>query len=132
MTNYLTKDAILNANDIQREEVKVPEWGGIVLVRGLSGKERDLLEASMIKGKGKNASVNLENLRAKVVARSIVDGNNNRIFEDADIPALAQKSAAALNRVYEVAQRLSGISQEDVDELTKNSETALSEGSGLS
>lgn len=130
MNNYLTKDAILKADDIQREEVHVPEWGGIVLVRGLSGKERDLLEASMIKGKGKNASVNLENLRAKVVARSIVSEDNNRIFEDADIPALAQKSAAALNRVYEVAQRLSGISQEDVDELTKNSETAPSEGSG--
>lgn len=132
MNNYLTKEAILQANDIQREEVNVPEWGGVVLVRGLTGKERDLLEASMIKGKGKNTSVNLENLRAKVVARSIVDESNNRIFGDADIPALAQKSAAALNRVYAVAQRLSGITEEDVDELTKNSETVQSEDSGSS
>lgn len=128
----LTRDQILQANDIQTEEVSVPEWGGTVLVRALDGEERDALEASMIQGKGKNAQVNLKNLRAKLVARSIVDENGKRLFEDSDIPALAKKSAAALNRVYEVAQRLSGITPEDVDELTKNSEPAQSEDSGSS
>ena len=128
--NYLTKSEILQAKDIQTEDVSVPEWGGIVLVRGLTGRERDSLEASMIEGKGKNAQVNLINLRAKLVARSIVDEAGKRVFEDADIPALAQKSAMALTRVYDVAQRLSGITPEDVDELTKNSEAAQSEGSG--
>ena len=128
----LTRGEILNAQDIQTEEVHVPEWGGTVLVRALDGEERDALEASMIQGKGKNAQVNLKNLRAKLVARSIVDENGKRLFEDGDIPALAKKSAAALNRVYEVAQRLSGITPEDVDELTKNSEPAQSEDSGSS
>ena len=128
----LTRDQILQANDIQTEEVSVSEWGGTVLVRALDGEERDALEASMIQGKGKTAQVNLKNLRAKLVARSIVDENGKRLFEDGDIPALAKKSAAALNRVYEVAQRLSGITPEDVDELTKNSEPAQSEDSGLS
>lgn len=133
---YLTREDILSVNDIQREDVPVPEWklNGVqlVLVQGLDGKERDDLEASMIKGKGKKTEVNLENLRAKLVARSIVDENGNRIFTDADIPVLARKSAVALNRVYAVAQRLSGITEEDVEELTKNSETTLSEGSGSS
>lgn len=137
MSKYLTREAILAAKDIQREEVSVPEWKtatgvDLMLVQGLNGKERDDLEASMIKGKGKSAQVSLENLRAKVVARTAVDEEGNRIFAEADIPALALKSAAALNRVYEVAQRLSGITQEDVEELTKNSSPALSEGSGSS
>lgn len=136
MSRYLSREDILAVQDIQREEVPVPEWKiknvDLVLVQGLSGKERDELEASMIVGKGKNANVNLKNLRAKVVARSIVGEDGKRIFTDADIPALSEKSAIALNRVYEVAQRLSGITQEDVDELTKNSETALSEDSGSS
>ena len=128
----LTRDQILNAQDIQTEEVSVPEWGGSVLVRALDGEERDALEASMIQGKGKNAQVNLKNLRAKLAARSMVDENGKRLFEDGDIPALAKKSAAALNRVYEAAQRLSGITPEDVDELTKNSKPAQSEDSGSS
>lgn len=130
MSEYLTKEAILAADDVQFEDVDVPEWGGKVRVRSLAGIERDALEASMIEGKGKNANVNLANLRAKLVARSIVDEDGKRVFEDQDIAALGRKSAAALNRVYEVAQRLSGITQEDVDELTKNSEAAPSEGSG--
>lgn len=136
MSKYLTRDAILAAQDIQREEVPVPEWKtagvDLVLVQGMNGGERDALEASMIKGKGKNSQVNLEDLRAKVVARCAIDEDGNRIFADADIPLLAKKSAAALNRVYEVAQRLSGITQEDVEELTKNSETAPSDDSGSS
>jgi hypothetical protein len=128
----LTRDQILQANDIQTEEVSVPEWGGAVRVRALDGEERDALEASMIQGKGRNAQVNLKNLRAKLVARSIVDEKGKRIFSDEDIPALARKSAAALTRVYEVAQRLSGITPDDVDELTKNSKPAQSESSGSS
>lgn len=132
MSQYLSRDAILAVNDVQYEDVPVSEWGGTVRVKSLTGKERDALEASMIVGKGKNANVNLNNLRAKLVARSIVDENGARIFSDDDITALGAKSAAALTRVYEVAQRLSGITQEDVDELTKNSETAPSDDSGLS
>lgn len=129
---YLSRDAILAVDDVQYEDVEVPEWGGKVRVKSLTGKERDGLEASMIVGKGKNANVNLSNLRAKLVARAVVDENGKRVFGDDDIAALGAKSAAALTRVYEVAQRLSGITQEDVDELTKNSETAPSEDSGLS
>jgi hypothetical protein len=129
-SKYLTKDQILGAQDIQREEVQVPEWGGMVLVQGLDGAQRDAFEESMIKGKGKNATVNLANLRAKLVARSVVDEDGKRVFDDAEITSLAKKSAAALDRVFTVAQRLSGINQDDVDELTKNSETAPSEDSG--
>lgn len=132
MSQYLSRDAILAVDDVQFEDVEVPEWGGKVRVKSLTGRERDALEASMIQGKGKNANVNLNNLRAKLVARSIVDEGGKRVFSDDDIAALGAKSAAALTRVYEVAQRLSGITQEDVDELTKNSETAPSDDSGSS
>ena len=128
--SYLTRDAILTVVDVYFEDVEVPEWGGTVRVKALTGRERDALEASMIEGKGKNARVNLNNLRAKLVGRATVDEDGMPIFSDADVAALGAKSAAALTRVYEVAQRLSGITQEDVDELTKNSETAQSDDSG--
>ena len=38
---YLDKAAILTADDLGRREVAVPEWGGTVLIRGLTGAERD-------------------------------------------------------------------------------------------
>ena len=41
----LTRDLILKADDIQTREVEVPEWGGTVLIRALTGTERDAYEA---------------------------------------------------------------------------------------
>ena len=116
----LTRDQILQAKDIQTEEVAVPEWGGAVLVRGLTGEERDGYEASIMSLRGTDAQLNLRNARAKLVVKSVVDADGARLFSDQDVAALSNKSAAALQRVFEVAQRLSGLTANDVEELTKN------------
>lgn len=126
---YLTRDAILSAVDIPQEDVAVPEWGGSVLVRGLTGRQRDAFEAGMIRGQGKNQQLVLENMRAKLSALTIVDEQGSRLFSEVDVKALSEKSAAALDRVFAVAMRLSGLTQRDVEELTKNSENGQSDGS---
>ena len=132
MIDLLTRQQILEAQDIEDEIVEVPEWGGSVKVQGLTGTERDQFESALIKGKGKNTTMNLRNVRAKLVAHSIVDDDGNRLFTDHDVGVLGAKSAAALDRVFAVAQKLSGITKEDVEELAKNLEDAPSDGSGLS
>jgi hypothetical protein len=126
----LGREAILAADDIATETVPVPEWGGAVLVRGISGKERDQFEVELIEGKGKNRDVNLRNLRAKLVAKSVVNEAGALLFGAADIDALGNKSAAALQRVYIVASRLAGLSESDVDDLTDDLGNAESAGSG--
>lgn len=128
MSHYLTRDAILGARDLPTEDVEVPEWGGTVRVRGLTGTERDAFEQSIARRKGKNVELNLRNVRAKLVALSVVDEQGNRIFSEADVDALGQKSAAALDRIFRVAQRLSGLTDEDVEELTGNSLSIPSAG----
>ena len=127
--SLLTRDAILAAPDMLTEEVPVPEWGGTVLVRGLTGTERDAFEEEMITGKGKNRDVNLANFRARLIVKSVVDKSGKRLFTQADMVALGGKSAAAIQRVFQVAMRLSGMSEEDVEELTKNSEPGQSDSS---
>lgn len=129
MTRLLTRDTILAAQDIQTEEVEVPEWGGSVLVRGMTGAERDAFEESVLTGKGRKRDVNLKNFRARLIVKSVVNRKGERVFTHADIDALGQKSAAALARVFDVATRLSGMSDEDVEELTKNSEDGQSDSS---
>lgn len=129
MSKYLSREQILGAQDLTQEEVEVPEWGGVVLVRGLTGAQRDRFEASMVEQKGKERRINMENLRAKLVAMSIIDENGKRLFTQQDIDALAKKSGAALDRVYAVAQRLSGLSKEDVEDLVGNSEPGQSDDS---
>ena len=125
---YLNRDQILQADDLETRDVEA--WGGVVCVRSLTGTERDALEASTLQGKGKNKDVNLSNFRAKLCARAIVDEQGKRVFNDEDIAALGRKSSGELSKVYNVAAELSGISEADVDELTKNSGSDQSEDSG--
>ena len=117
---FLTRDAILKAHDLPTEDVEVPEWGGVVRVRGLTGAERDAFEQSIVEQRGKNTRMNLRNIRAKLVALTVVDEEGNRVFSDEDAEALGKKSAAALDRVFAAAQRLSGLRPEDVEELAGN------------
>lgn len=118
--DLLSRDQILGAEDIGTEDVPVPEWGGTVRVRGLSGRERDAYEAAMVQISANGARrVTMDNIRAGLVARSVVDAEGNRLFSDEDVKALGEKSGAALDRVWDVARRLSGLSEEDVEELAE-------------
>lgn len=122
----LTKSAILSADDLKTEDVEVPEWGGTVRVRAFSGCERDAFEASLVRGDGKDRKVDLTNMRARLVALTVVDETGQKLFTHDDVDLLGSKSGAALDRVFAVAQKLNGLSGADVEELTKNSSGAPS------
>lgn len=113
----LKRDDILKVQDIKIEKISVPEWGGDVYVKGMTGTERDAFEGSIVSANGKNTSVNMVNIRAKLAAQSICDEGGTRLFDDKDIKVLGAKSATALQRIFEVAQRLSGIGDEAMQEL---------------
>ena len=121
----LTRDAIRAADDLHREEVAVPEWGGTVLVQGMTGKQRDQFEQRQmtIRGRGRNrqAEMDLSNFRANVVMACCVNDDGTPMFDTGDLEWLTEKSAAALSRVADVAVRLSGITEEDQGELLGNS-----------
>lgn len=124
--SLLSRDEILAALDIEIQEVDVPEWGGVVRVRGLTGAERDRFEASIIRMQGRRRVMRMKDIRAKLVALTVVDEDGQHLFTETDIPALSEKSAAALQRVVDVAQQLSGITEKDLQELEKNSDTIQS------
>ncbi|MGC5009746.1 hypothetical protein ACLQ2R_03170 [Streptosporangium sp. DT93] len=115
---FLTRDQILDISDRRVEPVAVPEWGGTVRVRSLTGRERDKFEASLLDKQG-NARRTLD-ARAKLAQLCIVDERGQLLFGEDDIRALSNKSAAALNRVFEKAQQLAGLTEEDLEELEGN------------
>jgi hypothetical protein len=116
----LGKDQIFAADDIKTETVEVPEWGGQVLVRGLSGHDRDEWEKGLTVRRGKRMEPDMTDFRARLVVLCAVDEKGKRLFHDGDIHQLAGKSGAALDRVYSKAAELSGISEKDVEDLTKD------------
>lgn len=128
MTEYLSADEILGADDLAYEDVKVPEWKSkktgvdVVRVRELPGTERDKFEAQFVGKDG--ASVRMEGLegfRARLAAAAIVDKDGKQLFRSvAETKRLGEKSAAALQRVCDAATRLSKLSEDDVKELAGN------------
>ena len=115
----LNKDSILSIQDLSAETVAVPEWGGDVSIRTMTGAERDGWEASL-SPVGAGAGPNLANLRARLLVKCIVDEQGKRIFDDGDADALGAKSAAAVERLFSVAQRLNGLSPRAVEDAAKN------------
>ena len=121
MMKYLSRDEILSRTDFKSEDVEVPEWGGTVVVKAMTGSERDAFEASILETRKGGSTVKLDNIRAKLVAKTAIDPETKKpLFTSADIEVLGSKSAAALDRIFGVAQRLSKLSDSDIKELEKN------------
>ena len=59
----LSRDEILAADDIQIELLEVPEWGGSIFVKGMTGAERDRFEAGVITISGDDSKVNMIDIR---------------------------------------------------------------------
>lgn len=118
---FLSKAEILAQNDLKTEDVFVPEWDAWVKVRTLNASERDWFESSTVQRNGKKVTTNLQNIRARLCLLCLVGEDGQRLFEQEDEFPLGGKSAAALDRIFQVAQRLNGLRDEDVDELVKNS-----------
>lgn len=118
----LSREQILKADDLKSEVVPTPEWGegGEVRIGAMTGTGRDEFEASCYDGKGKDFKVNFINLRAKLIVRTAINDKGERLFSDADVVAVGGKACPVLDRLFTIAQRLNGIGQKEVDELTKN------------
>lgn len=125
---FLSKDQIFGNSTLPTEEVAA--FGGKVLVQGLTVNERDNFEAScLMTGPDGKQTVNVVGMRAKLVAKCCIKPDGTRLFEDKDALKIGSLPARQVERVFEVAQRLSGISDNDLKALEKNSEGGLSDAS---
>ncbi|WP_369040256.1 hypothetical protein [Stenotrophomonas maltophilia] len=112
----LGKQQILDAQDRRHEDVAVPEWGGTVRVAMMSARDRDRWEQDTYGGD----TPRVDDFRARFVGLCLVDETGERLFSDHDVAQLGAKSAAALDRVFRVAQTLNALGDAAVGELEKN------------
>ena len=114
----LTRDLILAATDRQPAPLDVPEWGGQVFLRPMSGAQRERLETIFRDKK--------ESARATVAAYSVCNEAGTPLFTDADIPALNDRSGRALDRIFAAALKLNGLGKDDLENAEKNSDSGRS------
>jgi len=122
----LTSEEILAIDDLKREDVKIPEWDCFVTVQELTATARDEYEGSIVQVQGDTTSIDRSNLRAKLVALSCVDENGERLFSKKQVKALGAKSASAIDRIVDVARKLSAIGDDGLEEVGNDSKETLS------
>ena len=125
----LNRDDILAVLDIKIEKVEVPEWGGSVFIKSMTGAEKDAYDDSICDLDGQEVVMNMVDASAKLCAKTICDKDGKRLFTKKDILALGKKNGRALERCSKVARRLSGYKKDDIPTILKNSKSAQAKGS---
>lgn len=113
----LSREQILAAADIRFEDVGVPEWGGTVRVKMMSGLERNRMETML---RDRRLDPDSADMRAIMVAMAVVDDAGALLFTPADIEALGRKSWVALERVAEAVARVNALTDATVEAIAKN------------
>jgi hypothetical protein len=106
----LDRNAILNASVGEIVTVPVPEWGGDVCLRPLSGAE-----VSVIYGKDMPS----EQVTQALVVASICDESGARLFTNEDAPALFAKSYSSLQPIITKALEINRMTKESADAAKK-------------
>lgn len=123
MSDFLTKEDILAADDLPFEDVIVPEWGGKkVRVIGLNAKDAQEYSSRLVSvdSKGRVQKMHLEHVITDLLVRTLVDESNRPLFGAGELDALGKKSAVVLTRLSEIAQRLSGMGDEAKQAVKEN------------
>lgn len=125
--SFLKKEELLSGLPLRTQQVALPEFGDgrYVVIREMTGAQRDAYEASLwedVPGGGK--VLNLENATAKLLAQSVTDDDGHPVFDESDVIAIGKKlGAGILRRMADVAKDLSGITEQKIEKLAKNSKT---------
>ncbi|MBA0126280.1 hypothetical protein H0B56_12080 [Haloechinothrix sp. YIM 98757] len=130
--SLLTADEILATDDIPYEDVEVPEWGGTVRVRGLTGTQRARVNGTMMAIKGQDVQVKSDAIaetEIRIVALSLVDEQFQPLFSITQTRKLGEKNAGVISRLFAKANELSGLKKDAVEEMAGNSAAAQSDDS---
>jgi hypothetical protein len=119
----LSKAAILAAKDTKLSApIPVPEWGGDVFCKTLSGTERDAFEESYSENK-------MRAFRCRFLVLTLSDDKGERLFTDSETTDLGKKSSVVINRLFDAAWKHNAFTTEAVEALGEGSPEGQSDGS---
>lgn len=104
----LTKADIDKAADVKLQKLSVPEWGGHVWIKALTGAEAESLPDDG------SATQML------VAGLSLCDEHGVRLYSDKEFADLGPRNAVVLRRIVDAASELNGFSKKSRDAARKN------------
>ena len=118
----LTREQILKPVEIPKQEIYIPEIGGTVWVKGMSAADRSRFEKEFQTSSGQSSKRKLSQIRERLVIACVCNEEGSPILTVKDVEALGKQSIQIIERIVNVAQKLCGMSSEDVEQLAGNSE----------
>lgn len=121
-----TKEQLLELKGKRRyRNVSLPVANLDVRIQSLTERELSHYQTAVLTGQSGKQSLNRARLldaTRRLIGMCVVDDGNRRMFEDADLDAIAGWDALDTQALYEACTSHCGISRDDVEDLVKNSE----------
>lgn len=124
MSDALNRNMIMDCKDIAVQKIEVPEWGGHIYLRTLSGAGRDAWEYCAFGGG------NREHASATLVYHCAVDEKGRKLFSVNDIAGLSQKAGSAISRLAKIIAIAGGLFGGATEQAEKNLPSDQSDDSG--
>jgi hypothetical protein len=126
---YLSADDILKRDSFKYDELDVPEWGGTLRFRTISGADRDRWAAAYAKAQASDDLTAIVGAQARLISLSSCDAEGKRIFSDEQVSALNEgQSGAVLQRVFTAISALNKIDTGALETEGKDSPAPESSG----
>lgn len=119
---YLSLDDIskaVAAADIATDDLDVPELGGTVRIRELSGALRNRLEAAVVAARGGD-SKQLNEVITAIVERCVIDENGQTVLDTATAKRIVARVPKAAFRIRDKAISLSALDESDREALEQD------------
>jgi len=128
----MNREEFLAFPDVVIKPVVVKEMNDATLfVRSLNAGEKarwefDSISLDNTAKQGSKISMTKDRMitsRERLVEIAVCNEDGTRFFKEGDAAAIGRKNANIISQLYDVAADLSGISQKDLEQITKNSES---------
>ena len=126
----IDRDTFLKPIPRRRERVPLPEFGNghACWVYGWTAGERTAWEKEFQKPNGKTDKAKQNEIRERLVVRCVRDDNGQPLFTNDDLEAIRQQDAAVVERIVNAALTITGVTENDIEELAGNSEATTPSG----
>jgi hypothetical protein len=118
--NWATAEGFFKCT-VPRQKMDIPDLG-LIWVYGLESGEKDEYENSAYDYQRQSDSVKLKNARARLLQMTVRNQHGQRLFAEKDMGKLAALPAAVADPILDVARKLSGMREGEIEQLVKNSQ----------
>lgn len=128
MSELFNREALLGPAKRRFATVEIAGLGKI-RIRSLTELERSRIEASVRDKKGQLSGTKLVDLKCQLIVETLVDEQGNPLFTKSDIERIRQQDSKITNEIADAINKHVGFSDEDLENLEKNSEATTAHSS---